>query len=497
MSSYILSLDQGTTSSRAIAFNQMGQIAYVAQQEFKQIYPQSGWVEHNPIEIYTSQLAVAKEVIDHVNQDGGSIQAIGITNQRETIVVWDKTTGQPIYNALVWQDRRTAQYCDELKEAGYEELIQDKTGLVIDAYFSATKIKWILDNVSGAREKAEKGNLCCGTIDTWLVWNLSQGKSFVTDVSNASRTMMYNIHQLQWDDELLTLFDIPTSMLPAVRSSSEIYAHTSQGELGVSLPIAGIAGDQQAALFGQQCLTPGQVKNTYGTGCFLLMNTGTTPVKSKNRLLTTIAWQRNNETHYALEGSVFIGGAAVQWIRDGLQLIENASEIEDLAKSVDDNDGVYFVPALSGLGAPYWDQYARGAILGIYRGTTKGHIARATLEGIAYRVFDIVEAMQKDSGVTTNQLMVDGGAVVNNFLMQFQADIFQFEVTRPVVLETTALGVAYLAGLATNYWTSTEDIQNQQQIDKRFYPTISQPEQNKLISKWRDAVSRVQGWAKE
>jgi len=496
MKSYILSLDQGTTSSRAIAFDNKGNPTATSQEPYEQIYPSSGWVEHDPEQIYQSQKKTAKHVIETIQKDGGDLAAIGITNQRETVVVWEKSTGKPIYNAIVWQDRRTAEFCDELKEKGKSEFIRKKTGLVIDAYFSGSKIKWILDHVDGARERAKNGEILCGTVDTWLVWRFTKGETFITDVSNASRTMLYNIHTLAWDEELLDLFDIPLSMLPEVKSSSEVYGHSNKDELGVEIPIAGIAGDQQAALFGQLCVDPGMVKNTYGTGCFLLMNTGTEPVDSENNLLTTIAWQRNGVTKYALEGSVFIGGAAVQWLRDELKLIKESKDIEAMATAVDDNDGVYFVPALTGLGAPHWDQYARGAIFGISRGTNANHIARATLEGIAYQVYDLVKAMEKDSGRSTQQIRVDGGAVANNFLMQFQSDIFQSEVVRPTVLETTALGAAYLAGLAVGFWKDVDELSSQWQIDTTFNPQITEERKEQLVGKWHDAVGRVTQWQK-
>lgn len=491
---YILALDQGTTSSRAILFNHSGAIIAVAQQAFEQIFPQPGWVEHDPLAIWESQLATALEIPGKAGIQANAIAAIGITNQRETTIVWDRATGTPVYNAIVWQDRRTAAYCDALKSEGHTHRIKEKTGLILDAYFSATKIKWILDNVAHAREKAEKGELCFGTVDTWLLWNLTGGEKFITDVSNASRTLLFNIHNQSWDEELLQLFTIPQSMLPEVRESSEVYGNTAEGLFTESLPIAGIAGDQQAALFGQLCTKKGMVKNTYGTGCFMLMNTGDTPVYSENNLLTTIAWKINGKITYALEGSVFVGGAAVQWVRDGLNLVDNAAEIESLAAEVDDNGGVYFVPALTGLGAPHWDPYARGAILGLTRGTTKAHIARATLEGIAYQVYDIVKAMENDAKTKGTELRVDGGASANNMLLQFQADLFGFKVIRPKTLETTALGAAYLAGLAIGYWDTMDMLQNQWSVDRAFHPDIASDTREKLVKNWHKAASRSANW---
>ena len=471
MEKFILSLDQGTSSSRAIVFDHKGQIRSVAQREFTQYFPKSGWVEHNPHEIWSSQASVIAEAITSIDINGHNIAGIGITNQRETTIVWDSETEEPIYNAIVWQDRRTSEYCDKLKEEGYTEFIRSRTGLIIDAYFSATKIKWILDNVPGARERAEKGKLMFGTVDTWLIWRLTRGDVHVTDVSNASRTMLFNIHTLQWDEELLRLFDIPLSMMPEVRSSSEVYGHTKSTIFAHKVPIAGIAGDQQAALFGQMCVEPGAVKNTYGTGCFLLMNSGEKPIDSKNNLLTTVAWKIGDKVNYALEGSIFVGGSVVQWLRDGLGIIRSSSEVEALAASVPDTGGVYFVPALTGLAAPYWDQYARGSISGISRGTTAAHIARAALEGIAYQTLDIVDAMQRDSGIELCELKVDGGAARNNLLMQFQSDLLATRVIRPQVTETTALGAAYLAGLAVGYWDSIDDIKQQWQAEQVFEPT--------------------------
>ncbi|WP_016989273.1 glycerol kinase GlpK [Flavobacterium sp. ACAM 123] len=493
----ILTLDQGTTSSRAIVFNHGGEIVSVSQKPFEQLFPKPGWVEHDPNEIWSSQISCAAEVIAKVGITGKEIAAIGITNQRETTIVWDKETSEPLYNAIVWQDRRTAKYCNELKAAGYANLIQKKTGLVLDAYFSGTKVKWILDNVEGAREKAEQGKLCFGTVDTWLIWKLTRGKMFMTDVSNASRTLLLNIHTLEWDTELLELFDIPRSMLPEVKQSSEVYGETSTTLFSTKIPIAGVAGDQQAALFGQLCTEPGMVKNTYGTGCFMLMNTGDKPVYSKNNLLTTVAWKINGKTTYALEGSVFVGGAAVQWLRDGAKMIDSAEDIEALASSVPDNGGVYFVPALTGLGAPHWDQYARGAILGITRGTTNAHIARATIEGITYQVYDLVKSMEADFGKKGKELRVDGGAAVNNLMMQFQSDLFGFNVIRPKMLETTALGAAYLAGLAVGYWESIDELQEQWSIDRVFSPEKPQAEVDQLVRNWDKAVGRAENWIED
>ncbi|WP_313000683.1 glycerol kinase GlpK [Chryseobacterium gleum] len=493
----ILALDQGTTSSRAILFNHSGEIKYVSQKDFRQIFPTPGWVEHDPNEIWSSQISVAAEVIAKAGISGLEVAAIGITNQRETTIVWDKETGEPIYNAIVWQDRRTSKYCDELKEQGHTETIKEKTGLVLDAYFSATKLKWILDHVEGARQKAEEGKLCFGTVDTWLVWKLTRGKMFITDVSNASRTMLLNIHTLEWDNDLLELFDIPKNILPEVKQSSEIYGETATTLFSTKIPIAGIAGDQQAALFGQMCTTPGMVKNTYGTGCFLLMNTGTEAVSSKNNLLTTVAWKINGEINYALEGSVFVGGAAIQWLRDGLKLIHSSEQVNELAASVEDNGGVYFVPALTGLGAPYWDQYARGTIVGITRGTTDAHIARATLEGIAFQVYEIVKAMEADSGRASLELRVDGGASASDLLMQIQSDLFGFKITRPKTLETTALGAAYLAGLAVGYWKSIDEIQEQWIVDKDFHPQLDREKVNKMTHFWKKAVKSAQSWIED
>lgn len=494
---FILSLDQGTTSSRSILFNKSGEIVAMSQKDFTQIFPEEAWVEHDPMEIWNSELWTMQDVLKKASITEDSIAGIGITNQRETTIVWERNTGKPIYNAIVWQDRRTAQYCDELIEQNHMDRIKNKTGLVLDAYFSATKVKWILDHVDGAREKAENGELCFGTVDTWLVWQLTQGKTFVTDVSNASRTLIFNIHTLTWDDELLELFTIPKSMLPEVKGNSEVYAHIASEVLAGDIPIAGIAGDQQAALFGQLCVEKGMVKNTYGTGCFLLMNTGETPVLSKNNLLTTIAWKINDRVHYALEGSVFIGGASIQWLRDGMGLIDEAKEVEDLANSVQDNGGVYFVPALTGLGAPHWDSYARGAIFGITRATTKGHIARATLEGIAYQVYDIVKAMEEDAGDKGKELRVDGGASANNLLLQFQSDIFNVNIKRPQILETTALGAAYFAGLAVGYWNSIDELKTQWKVDQEFTPKKTETEIKDQLLSWQKALGRTKFWSKD
>lgn len=492
MQQYILSFDQGTTSSRAIVFDHSGAIISVAQKEFKQIFPQPGWVEHDANEIWSTQLGVAAEAVTKAGLTIQQIAAIGITNQRETTVVWDQQTGMPIFHAIVWQDRRTAAYCDELKAAGHAQMIQSKTGLIIDAYFSATKLKWILDHVEGARAKAEKGELCFGTIDSWLVWKLTNGKVHVTDVSNASRTMLFNIHSLTWDDELLQLFNIPASILPQVKSSSEVYGHTQNILTAHNIPIAGIAGDQQAALFGQLCTQPGMVKNTYGTGCFMLMNTGEKAVRSQNHLLTTIAWKINGVTQYALEGSVFIAGAVVQWLRDGLKIIRSSKEVETLAATVKDSDGVYVVPAFAGLGAPYWNQHARGTITGITRGTTGGHIARASLDSIAYQTMDVLKAMEADAGITIKELRVDGGATANNLLMQFQSDVLNAKVVRPIVTETTALGAAYLAGLAVGYWKNVDEIQQQWQMDRTFTPQISEDQRQQLSKGWKRAVGAAE-----
>ncbi len=488
MQTYILAMDQGTTSSRAIIFDHSGNVVSMAQKEFTQYFPQSGWVEHDANEIWSTQIGVAAEAITKANLTIQQIAAIGITNQRETTVIWDRNTGTPIYNAIVWQDRRTADFCDQLKSDGQAALIQEKTGLIIDAYFSATKAKWILDHVKGARQKAEHGELCFGTIDTWLLWKLTNGQVHATDVTNASRTMMCNIHTLQWDGELQDLFDIPGNMLPQIRSSSEIYGYTQNILTATNIPIAGIAGDQQAALFGQMCIHPGMVKNTYGTGCFMLMNTGTKAVISKNQLLTTVAWKIGDMTHYALEGSVFIAGAVVQWLRDELQFFNSAAEIEQLATKVDDTEGVYIVPAFAGLGAPYWNQHARGTMTGITRGSTRAHIARAALESIAYQTLDVLKAMEGDSGIDIQELRVDGGATVNDFLMQFQSDVLNCTVVRPLITETTALGAAYLAGLAVGYWKNIDEIKSQWSIEKTFSPDITAEKRKTLYQGWQKAV---------
>ncbi|MBK8493812.1 MAG: glycerol kinase GlpK [Chitinophagaceae bacterium] len=495
MAQYILALDQGTTSSRAIIFDEKGAMITTVQKEFTQIFPQPGWVEHDAGEIWSTQLGVAAEAITRAGLSPENIAAIGITNQRETTVVWERATGKPICNAIVWQDRRTASFCDELRTKGLDKTIRQKTGLIVDAYFSASKIKWILDHVEGAREKAAKGELCFGTIDTWLVWNLTKGQVHVTDVSNASRTMLCNIHTGQWDGELEKIFDIPGNMLPQIRSSSEVYGTTQNILTSHNIPIAGIAGDQQAALFGQMCTKPGMVKNTYGTGCFMLMNTGEQPVISNNNLLTTIAWKVNGITHYALEGSVFIAGAVVQWLRDGLEVIKRSGDVEALAASVQDTEGVYFVPAFAGLGAPHWNQYAKGTMVGITRGTTAAHIARASLESIAYQTMDVLNAMEADSGISIKELRVDGGATVNNLLMQFQADILNTKVVRPKVSETTALGAAYLAGLAVGYWKSIDQIQDQWQVDVQFESRMPEAKQAELKKGWQRAIKSAIAWA--
>ncbi len=494
MKEYILAFDQGTTSSRAIVFGHDGLPVAIAQKEFTQIYPQPGWVEHDPEEIWSTQAGVAVEAIMKAGIQTTNVAAIGITNQRETTVVWNRKTGKPIYNAIVWQDRRTSFFCDELNNRGDGTKILEKTGLIIDAYFSATKIRWILDNVDGARKMAEDGLLAFGTIDSWLVWNLTRGELHITDVSNASRTMLFNIHALKWDEELLSIFEIPLNMLPEVRSSSEIYGKTA-GQMGSGIPISGIAGDQQAALFGQMCVDQGMIKNTYGTGCFMMMNIGNNPIVSESRLLTTIAWKIGSDTQYALEGSIFIAGAVVQWLRDGLGIIKKSKDIERLAASVKDSDGVYFVPAFAGLGAPHWNQHARGMLVGITRGTTSAHIARAALDSIAYQTFEVLQAMQKDSGIKIRELRVDGGATVNNNLMQFQSDLLQAKVIRPKITETTALGAAYLAGLAVNYWSDIADVKNQWQIERTFSPKIEAEETLSLIRGWHRAANATKAWA--
>jgi glycerol kinase len=493
---YILALDQGTTSSRALLFDHDGGIAAIAQKEFQQIFPQPGWVEHDPEEIWSSQISVAVEAMAKGGLSPKDVAGIGITNQRETTIVWDRETGRAISNAIVWQDRRTAAFCDQLKAEGLARMIQERTGLVIDAYFSGTKITWILENVVGARARAGAGKLAFGTVDSWLVWKLTGGKVHVTDASNASRTMLYNIHTGQWDDEILKRFGVPRSMLPEVRSSSEVYGAV-QGGMGLDgIAVAGMAGDQQAALFGQMCLKPGMTKNTYGTGCFMLQQTGEKAVASKNRLLTTVAWKIGGRTEYALEGSVFIGGAVVQWLRDGLGIIRNSPDVEALAATVADNGGVYLVPAFAGLGAPHWDPYARGALLGITRGTNAGHIARAALEGIAYQVADLLEAMHLDAGIQLAELRVDGGASMNNLLMQFQADLLGVPVVRPAITETTALGAAYLAGIAVGFWKNTADVSAQWKVDRRFDPQMPRAAASALQSRWKEALARSQGWEK-
>lgn len=495
---YIMALDQGTTSSRAILFDKEGNIVATSQKEFTQFYPKVGWVEHNPMEIWGSQSGVMREVLETNSIRPEEVCAIGITNQRETTIVWEKSTGKPVYNAIVWQCRRTSEICDELKEKGYEKLIKDKTGLILDAYFSATKIKWILDNVEGAREKAENGELLFGTVDTWLIWNLTRGKVHVTDYTNAARTMLYNIKELKWDDEILEILDIPKSMLPDVKPSSYVYGHTDEGMLsGAQIPIAGCAGDQQAALFGQTCFEEGSAKNTYGTGCFMLMNTGENIVESKHGLLTTIAWGVDGKVEYALEGSIFIGGASIQWLRDELRVLYDAKQSEFYANSVKDTNGVYVVPAFAGLGAPYWDMYARGAIMGLTRGANRAHLVRATLESIAYQVKDVLNAMQEDSGLKLKDLRVDGGASSNNFLMQFQSDILDVNIDRPKVVETTALGAAYLAGLAVELYNNKDEIKKSWIIDREFIPNMSDDKRNLLYKGWKKAVSRSLLWAKE
>ena len=488
---YILALDQGTTSSRAIVFDHEGQICSVAQKEFQQYFPKPGWVEHNPNEIWGSEASVIAEAISTIDITGLDIAAIGITNQRETTIVWDIDTEEPIYNAIVWQDRRTAAFCDQLKAEGLTDTIHQKTGLIVDAYFSGTKIKWILDHVPGARKRAEQGKLRFGNVDSWLVWRLTRGEVHVTDVTNASRTMLFNIHDLKWDEDLLKLLDIPASMMPEVKSNSEIYGHTKTTIFAHKVPISGMAGDQQAALFGQMCLEPGSIKNTYGTGCFVMLNTGEKPVMSRNNLLTTIAWQIGNKVNYALEGSIYVGGSVVQWLRDGLGIIKSSSEIEELAKTVPDSGGVYFVPALTGLAAPYWDPYARGTITGITRGTTAAHIARAALDGIAFQTYDIAQAMAKDMDDRLTELKVDGGASRNNLLMQFQADLLGIKVVRPKITETTALGAAYLAGLGVGFWNSVDELRRQWKVEHTFEPNPDNDAIRTAREGWADAVGRT------
>lgn len=491
MGNYILALDQGTTSSRAIVFDHNGQICSVAQKEFTQYFPKPGWVEHNPNEIWSSEAAVIAEAISQIDINGKDIAAIGITNQRETTVVWDIDTDEPIYNAIVWQDRRTAEFCDKLKAQGLVDKIREKTGLIVDAYFSGTKIKWILDNVPGARERAEKGKLRFGNIDTWLVWRLTRGTVHVTDVTNASRTMLFNINDLKWDEDLLKLLDIPASMMPEVKSSSEVYGHTKTTIFAHEVPIAGIAGDQQAALFGQMCIEPGAIKNTYGTGCFVMLNTGDKPVLSKNNLLTTVAWKIGDKVNYALEGSIYVGGSVVQWLRDGLGIIKSSSEVEELASTVPDAGGVCFVPALTGLAAPYWDPYARGTITGITRGTTAAHIARAALDGIAFQTYDIAQAMSRDLNAPLTELKVDGGASRNNLLMQYQSNLLGIKVVRPKITETTALGAAYLAGLAVGFWKDIDEVKKQWQVERTFEPAAASTEIEDAKKAWKDAISRT------
>ena len=493
----ILALDQGTTSSRAIVFDRSGSIVSVAQREFRQIFPQAGWVEHDPEEIWTTQLAVAREALERAGLSAKDVAAIGITNQRETTVVWDRATGAPVYNASVWQDRRTAGFCDSVKAAGLGPGIQLKTGLVIDAYFSGSKLRWILDHVPGARERAERGELAFGTIDSWLIWKLTEGRLHATDASNASRTMLYDIVTGEWDDELLGWLGVPRAVLPEVRASSEVIGHTAPGLFGAALPIAGVAGDQQAALFGQQCFERGLAKNTYGTGCFMLMNVGREAAASKHQLVSTVAWRAGGQTDYALEGSVFVGGAVVQWLRDGLNVIGSSAEVEAMAASVPDAGGVYLVPAFAGLGAPYWDQYARGLIVGITRGTTKAHLARAALEGIAFQVADVLDVMKADSGITLGELRVDGGAAANALLMQFQADILGVPVARPKVIETTALGAAFLAGLGAGFWASPAELSEAWQIDRRFEPRMGGDERAARRARWTKALQRARDWEEQ
>lgn len=497
MEKYVMALDAGTTSNRCILFNKKGEICSVAQREFPQYYPHPGWVEHDGNQIWATQISVAVEAMQKINADPSQIVSIGITNQRETTLVWDKETGEPVYHAIVWQCRRTAEYCDTLKDQGYSDMIREKTGLLIDPYFSGTKLKWILDNVPGARQKAEAGQLLFGTVETWLIWKLTKGRVHVTDYSNASRTMMFNIHTLQWDKDILELLNIPASMLPTPKLSSCVYGYTDASFLGAEIPIAGAAGDQQCALFGQTCFDVGDVKNTYGTGGFLLMNTGKEPVTSQNGLVTTIAWGLNNEITYALEGSIFVAGAAIQWLRDEMRLIESSVDSEYYAKKVHDTNGCYVVPAFTGLGAPYWDPYARGMIIGITRGVNKNHIIRATLESMAYQVNDVIRAMEADAHVSLGQLKVDGGACANNLLCQMQTDICRAPVLRPKCVETTAMGAAYLAGLATGYWQDLDEIRTNWQLDKLFTPVMTLAQSQKQIAGWKKAVARCRNWAKE
>ncbi|MBO0343214.1 MAG: glycerol kinase GlpK [Bacteroidota bacterium] len=494
MNQYILALDQGTTSSRAVVFDQKGTIISVAQKEFTQIFPKPGWVEHDPDEIWSTQAGMAAEAVSKKGLKASQMAAIGITNQRETVVVWDRNTSEPIYNAIVWQDKRTSDYCDELKKEGKSAMIREKTGLVIDSYFSGTKVKWILDNVEGARQKAEAGDLVMGTIDSWLIWKMTDGGLHITDVTNACRSMLFNINTMDWDNELLELLTIPKSMLPEVKQSSEVYGHTTPNLFATPIPIAGIAGDQQAALFGQMCTKKGMVKNTYGTGCFMLMNIGEKPIVSDNNLLTTVAWKINGKTQYALEGSIFIAGAVVQWLRDSLNIIKTSAEVEKLASSVDSTEGVVFVPAFAGLGAPHWNQKAQGTIFGLTRGSTDAHIARAALESIAYQTMDILKAMEADSGISIKELRVDGGATVNDMLMQFQADVLNTVTVRPKIVETTVMGAAYLAGLAVGYWKSQEEIQDIWQTDVHFKPTEERTAIDQGIKSWYKAIKALEFW---
>lgn len=497
MEKYVIALDQGTTSSRCILFNKRGEICSIAQKEFTQLYPMPGWVEHNPMEIWSSQISVAAEAMGRIGVNATDIAAIGITNQRETTIIWDKNTGEPIYNAIVWQCRRTSDMVEELKKDGFDQVIKEKTGLILDAYFSATKIKWILEHVEGAKERAKAGELLFGTVDTWLIWNLTKGEVFVTDYTNASRTMLFDIHQLDWDNEILERLDIPRVMLPQVKPSSYLYGYTSHDVMGGKIPIAGAAGDQQAALFGQCCFEAGEIKNTYGTGCFLLMHTGANAVKSKNGLLTTIAAGLGDQIEYALEGSVFVAGAAIQWLRDELRIIKTAASTEEYCNAVSDTKGVYVVPAFTGLGAPYWDQYARGVIVGLTRGVSKEHLIRATVESLAYQVYDLIRAMEQDAKIHLKTLKVDGGASANNFLMQFQADILKTDVARPECIETTALGAAYLAGLATGYWKHKEDIKENWALSRTFRSQMEEEERKKKLKGWKKAVKYSFDWAKE
>jgi glycerol kinase len=497
MSKYILAFDQGTTSSRAILFDHQGQIKSVAQKEFTQIFPKPGWVEHDPQEIWSSQASVAAEAVTKVGINGADIAAIGITNQRETTIVWDRKTGEPVYNAIVWQDRRTAAFCNKLKKEGYADLVRSKTGLVIDAYFAGSKVKWILDNVEGTRQRAEAGDLAFGTVDSWLMWKLTKGEVHATDITNASRSMLFNVHTEQWDEELLDIFDIPMSMLPQVKQSSEVYGHTHTTLFATKIPIAGIAGDQHAALFGQMCIDKAMVKNTYGTGCFMLMNIGEKFIESKNNLLTTVAWKVNGKTTFAFEGSIFIAGAVVQWLRDGLGIIKSSSDVEKLAAQVEDAGGVSFIPAFAGLGAPYWNQDARGTMVGLTRGTTAAHIARAALESMAFQTMDVLKAMEADAGMEIKELRVDGGATVNNLLMQFQADLLGCQVIRPKVSETTALGAAYLAGLAVGFWDNVDEIQQQWAVEKEFTPQADAQKIEEAKAAWQQAIHAAQSWTEK